>query len=67
MKVIVCGAGEVGSSIARQLAGEGNDVTIDAGMHARTMPLPLQPFTLIGATTRIGLLTGPMRSRFVRR
>jgi Holliday junction DNA helicase RuvB len=40
------------------------DVTIDAGMHARTMPLPLQPFTLIGATTRIGLLTGPMRSRF---
>src|SRR5258708_815748 len=40
------------------------DVTIDAGMHARTVTVPLQPFTLIGATTRIGLLTGPMRSRF---
>src|SRR5947209_10010425 len=40
------------------------DVTIDAGMHARTITMPLPPFTLIGATTRIGLLTGPMRSRF---
>jgi Holliday junction DNA helicase RuvB len=40
------------------------DVTIDAGMHARTITLPIPPFTLIGATTRIGLLTGPMRSRF---
>jgi Holliday junction DNA helicase RuvB len=40
------------------------DVTIDAGMHARTLTLPIPPFTLIGATTRIGLLTGPMRSRF---
>jgi Holliday junction DNA helicase RuvB len=33
-------------------------------MHARTITMPLPPFTLIGATTRIGLLTGPMRSRF---
>jgi Holliday junction DNA helicase RuvB len=40
------------------------DVTMDAGMHARTITMPLNPFTLIGATTRIGLLTGPMRSRF---
>jgi holliday junction DNA helicase RuvB len=40
------------------------DVTIDAGMHARTVTMPIQPFTLIGATTRIGLLTGPMRGRF---
>ena len=40
------------------------DFTAEAGMHARTMTLRLNPFTLIGATTRIGLLTGPMRSRF---
>ena len=40
------------------------DFTTDAGMHARTMTVPIKPFTLIGATTRIGLLTGPMRSRF---
>jgi Holliday junction DNA helicase RuvB len=33
-------------------------------MHARTITVPVKPFTLIGATTRIGLLTGPMRSRF---
>ena len=40
------------------------DVTLDQGAHARTMTIPIQPFTLIGATTRIGLLTGPMRGRF---
>ncbi|HLL90478.1 MAG TPA: Holliday junction branch migration DNA helicase RuvB [Tepidisphaeraceae bacterium] len=40
------------------------DVTIDGGMHARTVTMPVQPFTLIGATTRMGLITGPMRSRF---
>jgi len=40
------------------------DITLDAGMHARTITMPLPPFTLIGATTRIGLLTAPMRSRF---
>lgn len=40
------------------------DLTQDVGLHARTMTMQLQPFTLIGATTRIGLLTGPMRSRF---
>jgi holliday junction DNA helicase RuvB len=40
------------------------DITLDAGMHARTITMPIPPFTLIGATTRIGLLSGPMRSRF---
>jgi len=40
------------------------DITLDAGMHARTVTMPLPPFTLVGATTRIGLLTGPMRGRF---
>ncbi len=40
------------------------DVTVDSGMHAKTITLPLKPFTLIGATTRAGLITGPMRSRF---
>ena len=40
------------------------DITLDSGAHARSVTIPLPPFTLIGATTRIGLLTGPMRSRF---
>src|SRR3954463_10000346 len=40
------------------------DITLDQGAHARTMTIPIQPFTLVGATTRIGLLTSPMRSRF---
>lgn len=40
------------------------DVTLDQGQHARTLPVPLEPFTLIGATTRLGLLTAPMRARF---
>jgi len=40
------------------------DVTLDQGAHARTVTIPIQPFTLIGATTRLGLLTGPMRGRF---
>ena len=40
------------------------DVTIDSGMHAKTITLPLKPFSLIGATTRAGLLSSPMRSRF---
>ncbi len=40
------------------------DVTLDAGAHARVVSMPLEPFTLVGATTRLGLLTGPMRSRF---
>src|SRR6476659_4000995 len=40
------------------------DIPLDSGMHARAVTLDLRPFTLIGATTRIGLLTGPMRGRF---
>ncbi len=40
------------------------EFVVDSGMHAKTITLPLQPFTLIGATTRAGLLSGPMRSRF---
>src|SRR2546423_11174457 len=40
------------------------DVTLDQGAHARTVTIPIQPFTLIGATTRLGLLTAPMRGRF---
>src|SRR5438067_1984131 len=40
------------------------DLTNEAGLHARTFTIRIKPFTLIGATTRIGLLTGPMRARF---
>jgi holliday junction DNA helicase RuvB len=40
------------------------DITIDSGAAARAMKLDLQPFTLIGATTRTGLLTSPLRDRF---
>lgn len=40
------------------------DIVIDQGPAARTLRLNLPPFTLIGATTRAGLLTSPLRSRF---
>jgi Holliday junction DNA helicase RuvB len=40
------------------------DLMIGTGPGARSMKIPLKPFTLIGATTRAGLLTGPLRSRF---
>ena len=40
------------------------DVTIDAGLHAQTVQIRCKPFTLIGATTRAGLLSAPLRSRF---
>ncbi len=40
------------------------DFQVDSGMHAKTITLPLKPFCLIGATTRAGLMSGPMRSRF---
>jgi holliday junction DNA helicase RuvB len=40
------------------------DVRISDGPHAETIPMALEPFTLIGATTRYGLLTPPMRARF---
>jgi holliday junction DNA helicase RuvB len=41
------------------------DVPVDSGMHARTVQIKLKPFTLIGATTRAGLISAPLRSRFV--
>jgi len=40
------------------------DFTVDSGLHAKTINFPLKRFTLIGATTRAGLLTAPLRSRF---
>ena len=40
------------------------DIMIDSGPNARSIQLTLNPFTLIGATTRMGLLTAPMRARF---
>ncbi|HIG55795.1 MAG TPA: Holliday junction branch migration DNA helicase RuvB, partial [Candidatus Handelsmanbacteria bacterium] len=40
------------------------DIMIDQGPAARSVSIPLEPFTLIGATTRQGLLTSPMRARF---
>ncbi len=40
------------------------DIIIDKGPNARTIQLKLNPFTLIGATTRAGLLTSPLRARF---
>jgi len=40
------------------------DIVNGDGPYAQTLQLPLVPFTLIGATTRTGLLTNPMRSRF---
>ncbi|MBL7190320.1 Holliday junction branch migration DNA helicase RuvB [bacterium] len=40
------------------------DIIIDRGPSARTIQLKLPPFTLIGATTRAGLLTSPLRARF---
>lgn len=40
------------------------DIMIDKGPGARSVQLSLQPFTLVGATTRSGLLTAPLRARF---
>ena len=41
------------------------DLMIDTGPNARTVQVKLNPFTLVGATTRSGLLSAPMRSRFL--
>jgi Holliday junction DNA helicase RuvB len=41
------------------------DLLIDSGANARSVQVKLQPFTLVGATTRSGLISAPMRSRFV--
>ena len=40
------------------------DILIDKGPSARSIQIDLSPFTLVGATTRSGLLTGPLRARF---
>jgi Holliday junction DNA helicase RuvB len=40
------------------------DLMIGSGPGARSMKIPLKPFTLVGATTRAGLLTAPLRGRF---
>jgi Holliday junction DNA helicase RuvB len=40
------------------------DIMLDSGPNARTVQINLSPFTLIGATTRAGLLTSPLRARF---
>lgn len=43
------------------------DITLGEGLNARTINMKLQPFTVIGATTRSGMLTAPLRDRFVNR
>jgi Holliday junction DNA helicase RuvB len=40
------------------------DIVLGEGINARTLSMPLKRFTLVGATTRSGMLTGPMRDRF---
>lgn len=40
------------------------DIMIDSGPNARTVQIAISPFTLVGATTRSGLLTAPLRARF---
>jgi holliday junction DNA helicase RuvB len=40
------------------------DIVIGSGPAARSVKVPLKPFTLVGATTRAGLLTAPLRARF---
>lgn len=40
------------------------DIMIDSGPNARSIQITINPFTLIGATTRMGLLTAPLRARF---
>ena len=43
------------------------DIVLGEGVNARTVNMKLQPFTIIGATTRSGMLTAPLRDRFVNR
>jgi len=40
------------------------DIVVDQGPHGRSIQIPLPPFTLVGATTRTGMLTSPLRDRF---
>jgi len=41
------------------------DITLGEGVAARTINMPLRPFTLVGATTRAGLISAPLRDRFM--
>src|SRR5690606_10059042 len=41
------------------------DIVLGEGINARTINMQLQPFTLIGATTRAGMLSAPLRDRFL--
>lgn len=43
------------------------DITLGDGVNARTINMPLRPFTLIGATTRAGMISAPLRDRFIMR
>ncbi|MCE9603797.1 MAG: Holliday junction branch migration DNA helicase RuvB [Planctomycetia bacterium] len=43
------------------------DITLGDGVNARTLNMQLKPFTLIGATTRAGMISAPLRDRFVMR
>src|SRR5947209_19685255 len=43
------------------------DIVLGEGLNARTINMKLKPFTVIGATTRSGMLTAPLRDRFVHR
>ena len=43
------------------------DLILGEGINARTHSMKLNPFTMIGATTRAGMLTGPLRDRFIHR
>ena len=43
------------------------DITLGDGLNARTINMKLKPFTVIGATTRSGMLTAPLRDRFINR
>src|SRR3954452_18211593 len=40
------------------------DIRLSDGPKAQTITMPIEPFTLVGATTRLGMLTAPMRARF---
>jgi len=40
------------------------DIVVDQGPHGRSIQIPLPPYTLVGATTRTGMLTSPLRDRF---
>ncbi len=57
-------APEVAEYLYSAMEDRAISVPLDSGLHARTLRIALQPFTLVGATTREGLLPGPFRDRF---